>query len=429
MKSLESNARFSINPSRRHFLAAAASVLALAFTATPAPPKSTKFYTYVGAIGTDYVLLAWGTTEGDNTIGRSSKSHGRADVTVGDHKLSVSDKNWAVVSGLAPDTEYDYEVTLEGKRIGSSKIRTWPLRSEKLRFFVMGDFGTGDKNQMRVAKAMAEEMKKYEGDNPVRFVLTTGDNIYGSFGITLRFRNTGDDDDEWESKFFEPYEPVIAKIPFYATLGNHDGNETEARGDLAAYLDNFFFPSKDPARYYRFNFGGHADFFALDSTTVTEKGSPRPNYLPNSDQHNWLRKNLSESQVPWKIPYLHHPPYNAGPRHPAARNDLAHFVELFRKHGVRVVFTGHEHNFQYSEDDETGGIRYVVTGAGGELRDGDVRREMARAFIEGWAPQLHFTMVEIDGREMRITPVSYEPVEVFGRDGKKIEMPLKIELR
>jgi hypothetical protein len=134
--------------------------------------------------------------------------------------------------------------------------------------------------------------------------------------------------------------------------------------------------------------------------------------------------------VPWKIPYFHHPPFNAGPRHPAARADMPHFLDLFRKHNVGVVFTGHEHNFQFSmSSNETGGIRYIVTGAGGELRQGDVRSEMARAFIEGWAPRLHFTFVEIEGREMRIMPISDQPVEVVGRDGKKIEMPLRIQLK
>jgi hypothetical protein len=406
------------------------SVLAIFFFSMPAPLQAAKFYTYVGAIGTDHVLLAWGTTLGANTIGRTSKSHGRAEVTVGDQKLTVSDKNWAMVTGLEPDKEYEYEVRLSGSSIGKAKIRTWPLKSEKLRFFVIGDFGTGDRNQYRVAAAMAKEFEKHNGENPVRFVLTTGDNLYGSLGFTLRFRDTGDEDSEWETKFYRPYEQVIARVPFYATLGNHDGNETEARGDLTAYLDNFFFPTPEPARYYRFSYGGHVDFFALDSTTNTEQGSPRPVYSPNSDQHKWLEKNLAASQVPWKVPYFHHPPYNGGPRHPAARNDLPHFIELFRKSGVRAVFTGHEHNFQYSQaNDETGGVRYVVSGAGGELRAGDIRAEMARAFIEGWAPQLHFASVEIDGKEMRITPISDQPVNVVGADGKKIEMPLKIELK
>lgn len=404
--------------------------LVLLFVAASLPAEAQKFYTYVGTIGTDHVTLAWGTTAGSNTIGRTSRPHGKAEVSINGQKIAVSDRNWVRVGGLTPDREYDYEVRLNGNRIGGAKIRTFPEKSDKLRFFVVGDFGTGDNNQFRVARAMARELDRLGGDNPVRFVITTGDNIYGRYGITLRFRDTGDEDEEWDSKYFRPYEPVIARIPFYASLGNHDGNETEARADLSAYLDNFFFPSPEPARYYRFSFGGLADFFALDTTTNSENGPPRPIYSRDGDQHKWLAKNLSESQTPWKIPFFHHPPYNAGPRHPAVRQELGHFIELFQKHGVHVVFSGHEHNFQYTVDGgDTRGIRYVVSGAGGELRDESVQREMQRAMIEGWAPQLHFVVVEIEGREMRITPVSDEPVTVRGRDGKRIEMPLKVHLK
>ncbi|HYO83775.1 MAG TPA: metallophosphoesterase [Bryobacteraceae bacterium] len=413
-----------------HTLSLPSAVLALSLV-LPLRASAAKFYTYVGAIGTESVVLAWGTTDGGNTIGRTSRSHGKAKVRIGTQQVEVADQNWASVEGLQPDTEYEYEVTLNGTRVGAGKVRTWPVKADRLRFFVIGDFGSGDSHQRAVAQSMWKEFQKHEGtSNPVRFIATTGDNLYGAIGLTLRFRNTGAEDRDWEEKFYAPYEPVIGRIPFYASLGNHDGNETESRADLTTYLDNFFFPSPQPARYYRFSYGGMADFFALDSTTNSETGSPRPAYLRSGDQHKWLEKNLAESQVPWKIPFLHHPPYNAGPRHPSAKNELAHFLELFRKHGVRVVFSGHEHNFQYTRaNNETGNIRYVISGAGGELREGDVRSEMDRAQTEGWAPQLHFLSVEIEGSEMRVLPVGPETIRVRDRSGREIAMPLRIPAR
>ncbi len=400
---------------------------ALLCFSSPVSLFAAKFYTYIGDVGPSHVLIAWGTADGANTIGRTSRSHGKAIVRINNQEIALADRNWTIVRNLLPDTEYTYEVSLNKTRIANSKIRTWPERSEKLRFFVIGDWGSGDSNQARVAEAMWKEFQRLDGDNPPRFVLTTGDNIYGRFGFTLRFRDTGDEDEEWEPKFFQPYERLIARIPFFATLGNHDGNETEARADLTQYLDNFFFPGEQPARYYRFNYGGFADFFGLDSTTSSEEGPPRPAYLENGDQHKWLQKNLGEARVPWKIPYMHHPLFNAGPRHPAVAREMAHFIEAFKKNDVRVVFTGHEHNFQFSErTGETGNIRYFVTGAGGELRRGDVRGEMQQSRIEGWAPQLHFLSVEIEGKEMRVTPVSFEPMNVVDREGKPVQMPMKI---
>ena len=121
---------------------------------------------------------------------------------------------------------------------------------------------------------------------------------------------------------------------------------------------------------------------------------------------------MPESKAPWKIPYFHHPPFNAGPGHGASYSVLRHWVDLFQRSGVKVVFTGHEHNFQFSDlSDATGHIHYIVSGAGGELRSGNVMPNMPRAHIEGWAAVRHFLVVEIDGQAMRITPIA------AGRDG------------
>lgn len=411
-------------------LGSVAGLALLALLALPGSATAQKFYGYVGDIGPNHVLLAWGTTTGDNTIGRSSRPHGNAVVQIDGKTIAVSDKNWTVVSGLRPDTDYPYQILLNGDSIVNAKVRTWPEKSEKLRFFVIGDFGSGDSSQRSVADAMIREFQRLSGDNPVRFVLTTGDNLYGTIGFMLKYNNTGDKDTHWESRFFSPYAPLIRHIPFYPSLGNHDGNETESRADLPAYLDNFFFPAPHtPSRYYRFSYGGMADFFALDTTTNSESGPPRPAYSKDGDQHTWFAKNLGDSQVPWKIPFLHHPFFNAGPRHPAVAQEFTHFLEVMKRRGVKVAFTGHEHNFQFSKKNgDTGNIRFIVSGAGGELRTGDVRSQMDRSQIEGWSPVLHFLSVEIEGREMRITPVGPQSIVVSGRDGQRIPMPLRITL-
>ncbi|HYP07781.1 MAG TPA: metallophosphoesterase, partial [Bryobacteraceae bacterium] len=339
-------------------------VVPLLWLTLPAAATAQKFYTYVGDLGPTHALSAWGTAIGDNTIGRSSRSHGKAIVKIDGKEITVTDKNWTVVQGLQPDTKYPYQVLLNGRSIANSQLRTWPEKSDKLRFFVIGDFGSGDSAQRSVAQVMAKEFNRLDGENPVRFVITTGDNLYGTLNFMLRFTNSGDRDTHWDSKFYGPYEQVISRIPFYPSLGNHDGNETESRGDLAQYLDNFFFPAPHtPSRYYRFSFGGLADFFALDSSTNSEQGAPRPAYSPNGDQHRWLQANLTQSQTPWKIPFLHHPPFNAGPRHPAAARELAHFIDVMKRNGVKVSFSGHEHNFQFSKkSSETGNIRFVLSG-------------------------------------------------------------------
>ena len=404
----------------------------LAFLALLALALHAQTHTYIGQITASSVLIAWGTTAGSgsvNSIGHDSASMGHARVKVGEQNLET-DRNWIEVKDLRPDTAYPYEVQVNNQKVGEGSVRTYPDRAAKLAFFVIGDFGTGDANQRGISNAMWQEFqKRAQSDNPVRFVITMGDNIYADTNLGYLVVGSGDQDRDWEKKFFQPYAELLKQIPFYPSLGNHDGNSSENRGDLSAYLDNFFFPENRPARWYKFSFGGLADFFALDSTTNTTGGHPEPIFKPGGDQSNWLARSLSESKALWKIPYFHHPPFNAGPGHGASINVLRHWADMFQQNGVKVVFNGHEHNFQISEDnDATGHIRYIISGAGGELRNGNVSGNMAKAHIEGWAPQRHFCVVEIEGRTMRVIPVSTEPVVVKDRSGNPIGMPLVIQL-
>lgn len=387
-------------------------------------------YTYVGNIGFHSVTIAWGTvgTSG-NTIGRDSKSMGKAILKVGD-KTTSTDRNWAEVTGLNPDTQYDYEVRIDERKIGDGKVRTYPEKADRLVFFVIGDFGTGGIGQKRVADAMWKEFEKRAGTrDPVRFVITVGDNIYSDIQLSFYSSNSGNEDRHWESKFFAPYKELIRQIPFRPTLGNHDGNGSENRGDLPVYLDNFFFPDNRPARWYSFSYANLADFFALDSSDNSDEGHRRPVYLEDGDQFQWMRKVIPATKAPWKIPYFHHPPFSAGPRHDPSLRELKHWVDLFGNSGVKVVFAGHEHNFQFSEvSPATHGTRYVVSGAGGELRSGNIVRRLAGAKMEGWAAQRHFCVVEIENKTMKITPVSWEKFTVRGRDGREVSMPVVVTL-
>ena len=49
----------------------------------------------------------------------------------------------------------------------------------------------------------------------------------------------------------------------------------------------------------------------------------------------------------WRIPFCHHPPYCAGPQHDNTES-MQRLIPLFERSGVKVLFAGHEHNFQHS---------------------------------------------------------------------------------
>jgi tartrate-resistant acid phosphatase type 5 len=389
-----------------------------------------KFYTYVMDLGPDYVQLAWGTTAGDNTIGRSSPSFGEATVEIANRKL-IAVGNSITVAALMPDHVYKYTVSLHGKMLGQGEVRTWAANSQRLTFFVVGDFGTGKGPQYSIARAMWQEYQRRAASaNPVRFLLSLGDNVYGDLrGLGIGLIHTGASDQDWGTKFFEPYEPLLGSIPFFPALGNHDGNETERHRDLAAILDNFPFPQNKPARYYDFTYGGLAEFFGLDSTSNTDSGPARPDYLEDSPQFHWMQSEFAKPHPLWMIPYFHHPMFTAGPDHPPSLEQLRHWFRLFIDSGVKVVFSGHEHNFQASEvSPATGGIRFFISGAGGELRRGNVQKNMQNAHMQAWAEQNHFLEVDIDGKIMKVTPLSYEPLNIVDGSGAPVPIPFTVTL-
>lgn len=84
----------------------------------------------------------------------------------------------------------------------------FPLKSNSVRFAVIGDMGTGEAPQYEVAERMISTRQTF----PFDFVIMLGDDIYGGSGPK-----------DFEKKFEVPYKPMLdAGVKFYASLGNHD---------------------------------------------------------------------------------------------------------------------------------------------------------------------------------------------------------------
>lgn len=378
---------------------------------------------YVADLGATTVTLAWGRADGgsgENTIGRDAKSYGDATVRIGNQTINTK-ASWTQVTNLEPDKKYPYTVELGGQKIGEGTVRTWPDKTRALTFFVIGDFGNASRAQYALARRMEEEYKKLENsDGPVRFVFSMGDNIYG------KLSSGGGKDRDWEAKFFLPYEYILRSVPFKAVLGNHDGNESESRADLAVCLDNFFMPD----RWYRFTYANLAEFVALDTTTNTESGPTAPMYTKDGKQTVWLRTALSAPPLPWRLAVMHHPMFSAGPGHTASLEKLHHWFDLFKTTHVQAVFAGHEHNLQFSERNaNTGNMQFVVSGSGGELRAGSVRKRMKASNIKSWANQNQFLIVRIQDNDMTIQPIgidSQRPVNLRDENSQPVEQPVRV---
>jgi predicted phosphodiesterase len=381
------------------------------------------------------------------SIGARSAPYGPARVNVYDMQGTLAatsfteTTNFCWVSGLAPDTKYRYDVMVKDELWGEGDRWDWaPGERQGLvqrggryvnafrthpdptlepagpfTFMVLGDYGTGIRRSTtkRRQREVAEAMQATFDEHDVRLIITAGDNIYAGtriLGLPIG-SNTGDEDDDWFFTFFQPYRYLINRVPVYPCIGNHDSAETEDRDDREQLLDNMYLreriasdeasgrASMDPGLFYRFRYGRDVEFICIDTS---KEGFFRNKRLFQYPKHwEWIEQTFASGQdVRWRIPFCHHPPFCAGPRHHNT-DHMETLLPLFAQGAARVVFSGHEHNFQHSHH---AGIDYFVTGAGSKVRKG-TPDDFANAHTVSWADDAHFLLVTIEGDTMTVRAI------------------------
>lgn len=243
--------------------------------------------------------------------------------------------------------------------------------SGTVRFIAIGDMGTGDEKQL----AIARRMTSYYEERPYDIVLTLGDNIYPK-------GNPAD----LPKKFEQPYAELLRRgVSFYAVLGNHDVSE----GRTAEINYKPF--NMGGRAYYSFTKGDNLiEFFALDSTAMDEA------------QLRWLDTALAASRAQWKVAYFHHPIYSSGKFHGSNTKLRRRLEPLFVRYKVAAVFSGHDHIYERTLPQQ--GVQYFVSGAGGQLRRGNIDRR-SRFFAAGNDEVNSFMYVETTGDRLEFWAV------------------------
>jgi tartrate-resistant acid phosphatase type 5 len=415
------------------------------------------------------------------TIGACSEPYGEARVEVFDSaerlvaSATTHTTNYCWVTGLEPDTEYKYRVTVNGEewavgerrdwvalngkmglnRIGNSydnRFRTHPdpnnPAAEPLTFAVLGDYGTGIKKDGRPQAAVAAALTKAVDDKAsknIRLILTTGDNIYAKKFLGIPVGNEGDEDDDWYFTYYQPYRYIINRVPVYPCIGNHDSGETEDRDDRAQLVDNLYIDQRtageeaagrasvDPGLFYRFRFGSEIEFICID--TSKEPAVFKKRLFEHPDHVEFIKTALPnpgalDNTTPiWRIPFSHHPPFSAGREHHNTE-EMGVLVKRFQESGVRMVFSGHQHNFQHNR---VNGIDYFVTGAGGKLSK-EKPDKFKEAGTVSWLAANHFLLVTIDGNQAKVRPIGdvtvngLSELKRLGPEGNEITDEIRIAL-
>lgn len=212
------------------------------------------------------------------------------------------------------------------------------FQSETINFAVIGDYGNGGKT----AGQIAELVKSW---NP-EFITTVGDNNYAGGKCCFIDRNVG----KFYHQYIYPYRGTYGQGAttnrFFPTLGNHDW-----QGDAFQSYQGFFdLPGN--GRYYDFAWGP-VHFFMLDSNIEEPDGN-----TATSIQANWLKRRLAQATEPWKLVFLHSPPYSSGKVH--GSDPPSQWP--YREWGATAILAGDDHLYERIVID---GFPYFVNGLGG----------------------------------------------------------------
>jgi hypothetical protein len=214
--------------------------------------------------------------------------------------------------------------------------------------------------------------QRANGPSPIRFVLQSGDAVVN-----------GRDARQWNRSFTGLINRLTTEggVPYFLAPGNHDVTsaadlENPGRKEgLANYLRavSQLIPPDGATRrlngYPTYAFGyGNTFVLAFDS-----------NIAADSTQFAWARaqiEGLDRTRYVNIVAFFHHPTYSSGPHGGAIieRPTVAvrdKWMPLFRKHGVQLLVTGHEHLFEHWVERyrDAQGVRrrmdQLVTGGGG----------------------------------------------------------------
>ena len=268
----------------------------------------------------------------------------------------------ATLTGLPFDGHVHYRVKLGARVVREGSCRTRASAGQPIRFVAVGDLANGKAAQNGIAWAVAQQHPD--------FMIGLGDIVYSQGRVS-----------QYLQHFFTTFNdvprpgpttgaPLMASIPIYAVLGNHDVESAKLpdypdawgafqffRGPLnspgvgpwnlplgqdAALADQFraragkAYPALS---VYSWDYGP-AHFLALDSGAHSK--------VDEAKLREWIEADLRGSRQPWKFVCFHAPAFHTSREH-YTEQKMRLLEPLFEECGVDVVFAGHVHNYQRSK--------------------------------------------------------------------------------
>jgi hypothetical protein len=300
------------------------------------------------------MVIAWRTRDkSDSRVDYGdSPSYGRS--VIADHR---TDHHAVLLPDLQPNQQYYYQITSHNRVLARAVFRTGKIDDRAFKFAIFGDSGSGKSPQHLVA----EQVERQDVD----FILHTGDVVYPK-----------GEDINYPARFYLPYKSLIARLPLFPTMGNHDMKTANGQ----PWLNNFVLPGAE--RFYSFSYG-NAFFVALDSSDISLNSA------------RWLEAQLSRTDKPWKFIFFHKPPFSNHKDRRGSTEAMRLWLPIFEKYNVDAVFSGHDH--MYTRFEPKNGVHYIVEGLGGSSFQKINRHAERVVFTDN--TEHGFGLVEVEGNK------------------------------
>ena len=222
--------------------------------------------------------------------------------------------------------QVSYRVHAGAMQSDEHVFHTTPPAGATIRVGIYGDVRGGHTVHRKIVEQMFAE--------PLDAVAVTGD-------MVLR----GADAADWQ-RFFAITEPLLGSVTYLTAIGNHDLGITNA---LFATPPGP--PGRPPGTYWYSYDLADVHLVFLDSNAYEARA-----------QEAWLEADLTAARNARIIlAFTHDGPYSRG-NHRGNLDARTRYVPILARHGVAMLFSGHDHLYQRGEQD---GLRYIVTGGGG----------------------------------------------------------------
>ncbi len=278
-----------------------------------------------------------------------------------------SEDMWvAELRGLPMGPTIRYRVRSAIGNTPDYQFRVGAEKDKRFRFAAFGDTRTGHSVHRSIVEAIDREK--------VDFTVHTGDMV-----------DRGGRQDQW-TRFFQIERPLLVDTPIMPLVGNHD---VSGRDYFRQYFLHALWAQNE---HYFVRDWGNLRVVGVDSGIECREGC---------SQYYFAEKALAEGARQGKllVMALHYPPYSSG-EHGSSADVQGPISSLARRHGVELVLTGHDHNYERTQPIE--GTTYIVTGSSGA----PIRPLHPRWFTAEARTEPHYVLVDVEPQRLIVRAVN-----------------------